>query len=117
MESHASAGRALVDRIVADLAAQDLEPDSKDTELLAVASDIVDRIAVLEKAVAADGLSVTLKDGRILLHPGICEIRQQHIVLVKTLNMVQTEPRDTKDPKKVRAAQTMWRNQKMGAGG
>lgn len=114
MASQASAGRALVDRIKSDLAAQGLEPDSKDTELLAVASDIVDRIAVLEKAIAADGLSVTLGDGRILLHPAICEVRQQHIILVKTLNLIETEPRTTKDPKKVRAAQQMWANQRAG---
>ena len=81
MASQASAGQDLVDRIVADLEEQGLEPDSKDTELLDVASDIVDRIAMLEAAVEADGLSTTLKDGRIVLHPAICEIRQQHLVV------------------------------------
>jgi hypothetical protein len=114
MASQASAGQGLVDRIVADLEAQGLEPDSKDAELLDVAADIVDRIAVLEAAVEADGLSTTLKDGRIVLHPAICEIRQQHLVLVRTLKMIQTEPADTKDPKKVRAAQEMWRQRRVG---
>ena len=113
MASQASSGQALVDRIVADLEAQGLEPDSKDTELLDVASDIVDRIATLEAAVEADGLSTTLKDGRIVLHPAICEIRQQHLVLVRTLRMIQTEPAGTKDPKKVRAAQEMWRQHRV----
>ncbi len=114
MASQASAGQELVDRIVADLEAQGLEPDSKDTELLDVASDIVDRIAVLEAAVETDGLSTTLKDGRIILHPAICEIRQQHLVLVRTLKMIQTEPPGTKDPKKVAAGQAMWRQRRVG---
>ena len=114
MGIQASSGQDLVDRIMADLEAQGLEPDSKDTELLDVAADIVDRIAVLEAAVEADGLSATLKDGRIALHPAICEIRQQSIVLVKTLNAIQTEPPGTKNPKKVAAAQEMWRQRRVG---
>ena len=116
MASQASSGQALVDRIVADLEAQGLEPDSKDAELLDVAADIVDRISVLEAAIEADGLSTTLKDGRIVLHPAICEIRQQNIVLVKTLNAIQTEPPGTKNPKKQAAAHAMWRQRKMGTG-
>jgi hypothetical protein len=52
-----SAGEALVASILADLAEQDMAPDSRETELLKRASAAADKLERLEAALAETGLT------------------------------------------------------------
>jgi hypothetical protein len=105
-----TAGERRVERIVADLAEHHhVEPDARYRELFAVAAEIVDRIERLKELIAEEGETITLKDDRLIMHPGICEVRLQQAALVKVLNSMNLDGPGTKDPKKVFAANTRWK--------
>jgi hypothetical protein len=78
-----TAGEALVDSIIADLAEQHLAPDARETELLPRASAAADRIAELERLVAEQGSTFTDKYGTVRPSPLLAEIRSTTLVLAR----------------------------------
>jgi hypothetical protein len=107
MVNRKSAGAELVTRIRAELAANGLEPDGRETELLAQAQALADRIEAMEMALAEDGLRITLESGRVVPHPFIAESRQHRGALARLLAGVQMEA-GTKNATKQKAANTRW---------
>ena len=106
-KSNVGAGAELVARVVADMAANGLEPDGKEEELLALASRLADRRQELEDSIACDGLSRTV-GGKIVINPCVAESRQTTAAIARVLLGIQME-RSTKNPVKQRAAQSRWR--------
>lgn len=107
-----SAGQALTASILADLDGQDLEPDSREVELLSRAAAAADRIEHLEALVAADGETYRNKAGVLCPSPLLAEIRLQDQVLLSALRGIKLEPSKTaggKDVKKSLAGQASWR--------
>ena len=98
----------MVDRIMADMRANGLEPDGREVELLDLARRLADRLAALERAIAADGLSSRLSSGRIVANPLVAEARQTATALARVLAGVQMTE-SSKDPVKQAAAQARWR--------
>lgn len=80
-----STGAALVTRIRAEMAAEGLEPDGREVELLALAESLADRIAELEEAIVTEGLTTVTKTGLVRLHPGVAECRQTRAALARVL--------------------------------
>jgi hypothetical protein len=104
-----SAGDALTAAILADLEAEDIAPDSRETELLARASAAADRIELLEAAVAKAGLTYVDKDGTVRPSPLLSEVRSTTLVLARCLSGIQMEAgKAAKNPAKVRAGQASW---------
>jgi hypothetical protein len=97
-----SPGAALVGRIRAEMAEENLEPDAREGELLSLAEELADRIAELEAAIAADGLTSS-KGGLVRLHPGIVDARQTRTALARVLSEIQMRD-DSKNPVKQRPA-------------
>jgi hypothetical protein len=103
-----SVGEAMVRRIVADLAEHEqVEPDQRYREMFAEAAAIKDRIERIKVLIAEQGETVTLRDGRLIMHPGICEVRLQQAALVKVLDSMHLTP-DGKNVKKQYAANVRW---------
>lgn len=104
-----TAGGVLVAAIMADLDEQDMDPDSRENELLAKASDAADRIELLESALASAGMTYADKDGTVRPSPLLAEIRQQTIVLTRCLNGLQMSPAPAaKNAAKQRAGQASY---------
>jgi hypothetical protein len=103
-----SAGQDLVARIVEDMHAHGLEPDAKETELLALAEGLADRLAELEETIELEGLSVVLNSGRTVMNPAVSESRQTRTALATVLGRVSMVEGRQKDPAKVAAAQKRW---------
>jgi hypothetical protein len=59
-----SAGKALLERIISDMAARGLEPDTREREVLSVAEGLADQMEALTNDVKAEGYSTRLKSGR-----------------------------------------------------
>ncbi|MET0997056.1 MAG: hypothetical protein ABWY20_24650 [Mycobacterium sp.] len=97
-----------------------MEPDGREIELLGLAESLADRVAELEAAIAADGLTSTSKGGLVRLHPAVAEVRQTRSALARVLSGVQMSD-GAKDPVKQAAAQARWRShneaKKWGYGG
>jgi hypothetical protein len=110
-----SRGGSLVARLRGEIAEQGLIPTSVEEEHLATAKDLADRIERLQAMVARDGESRKLKDGRVLLHPALAEIRQCESVLTRVVGSIQTMEASAKDPKKQKAANTRWRATQLAA--
>lgn len=108
MKTDQQSGAALVARIRAEMAAEDLEPDAKEVELLAIAEALQDRIVELEALIVSEGLSCTSKNGVVHLNPATGEARQTRSALARVLGGIQMQ-RDAKDPVKQRAAAVRWR--------
>jgi hypothetical protein len=85
-----SRGDSLVARLRGEMAEQGLIPTSVEEEHLSTAKDLADRIERLQAMVGRDGESRKLKDGRVLLHPALAEIRQCESVLTRVVANVQT---------------------------
>ncbi len=102
-------GDSLVARLRGEMAEQGLIPTSGEEELLAVAHDLANRIALLQGIVQADGERRKSKDGRIFMHPGLSEIRQCEATLSRVLAGIQTMETPLVDRTKQRAAQVRWR--------
>ena len=94
-------GDSLVARLRGEMAEQGLIPTSVEEEHLATAKDLADRIELLQAMVARDGESRKLKDGRVLLHPALAEIRQCESVLTRVVSGISTMEAAPKNPKKV----------------
>jgi hypothetical protein len=108
-------GDSLVARLRAEMAEQGLVPTSVEEEHLATAKDLADRVERLQAMVARDGESRKLKDGRVLLHPALAEIRQCESVLTRVVSGISTMEASAKDPKKQKAANTRWRTTQLAA--
>lgn len=110
-QAHGPAGRALVEAITAQLAADGLAPDARDQALLEVAGHLADRIVELEEMVVLDGARTISAAGVIRLHPAVAEARNTAVSMSKVLAAVALAETTgaAKDPNKVRAAETRWR--------
>jgi hypothetical protein len=105
--------KCTVERIVADLAEhRQVETDARYRELLGAAAEIVDGIERIKELIAAKGETITLKDGRLIMHPGICEIRLQQAALVKVLNSMDLDGLGANNPVKQAAANARWKSQR-----
>lgn len=107
-----TAGQAMVDRIIADMAAQNLEPDQRDRELFGLAAEVADEIEHLQSIVDEEGRTVTLKDGRVVMHGAVVEMRLQRAALAKLLGALKLDV-SAKDPAKQAAANARWRRHNM----
>ena len=103
-----SPGAALVRRVRKDMAAEQLEPDGREVELLSLAEDLANRVAELEAAIATDGLTSVSKGGLVRLHPAVTEARQSRVALARVLGQIQMRD-DAKNPTKQAAADARWR--------
>jgi len=111
MTAAKTAGECMVERMVADLAEhRQVEPDARYRELFGVAAEIVDGIERIKELIAAKGETITLKNGRLIMHPGICEIRLQQAALVKVLNSMNLDGLGAKNPVKQAAANARWKS-------
>jgi predicted ArsR family transcriptional regulator len=112
-----SRGEALVVRLRGEMSEQGLIPTSGEEELLAVARDLGDRIERLQKLVAADGERRKQRDGRIIIHPCLSEIRQCEATLARVVGGIQTMEDSPKNGAKVKAAQARWRTHNIAKAG
>jgi hypothetical protein len=103
-----SCGALLVERIIADMAAHQLEPDQRDKELFSVVADIANEIEDLKQVVADEGRTVELPDGRLVMHGAVVELRLQRAALAKLLSSLKLDGPGVKDPVKQHAARTRW---------
>jgi hypothetical protein len=103
-----SEGQELVGRVVQDLKAHGLEPDARESELLSIAEALADRAEQLEQCIAQDGLSLTLKSGRVIVNPLVAEARMTRTSLATVLGRVSMVEGVAKDPQRVAAAQKRW---------
>ena len=103
-----SPGSALVRRLREEMASEGLESDGREIELLSLAEDLADRIAELEAAITAEGLTSVSKGGLVRLHPAVVEVRQTRTALARVLASIQMQD-DSRDPVKQKAAQSRWR--------
>jgi DNA-binding Lrp family transcriptional regulator len=115
VNGYVTRGDSLVARLRGEMAEQGLISTSVEEEHLATAKDLADRIELLQAMVARDGESRKLKDGRVLLHPALAEIRQCESVLTRVVGGIQTMEASAKDPKKQNAANTRWRATQLAA--
>lgn len=91
------------------MAAHGLEPDAKEVELLALAEGLADRLAELEASVEAEGLSVMLNSGRLVMNPAVAESRMTRTALATVLGRVSMIEGVAKDPVKQAASRARWR--------
>lgn len=108
MTTTPTAGAALVERIVADMAARGLQPDAKERELLAVAEKLADQLDALERDVAANGVTVTIDSGRIVANPSVSGINQTSRALAAVLGQISMTTDPAVDRNRQRAAQARW---------
>lgn len=87
-----TAGEVLVAAVLADLEAQHLAPDSRESQLLSRAAASADKIERLEAAAATAGLTYVDKDGVLRPPPILAEIRSTTLVLARCLNGIQMDP-------------------------
>lgn len=107
MTDQQTTGAALVARLRAEMAAEGLEPDAREVELLSIAEDLQNRVSDLERAVALEGMTSLSDSGVIRLHPAVGEARQTRLALARVLRGVQVQ-RDAKDKQKQAAARVRW---------
>ena len=91
---------------------QDLEPDARETALLARAAQAADRIEALEALVASEGATFRNKAGVLCPSPLLAEIRLQDQVMASALAKIKMEPSKTaagKSAQHSKAGQASWR--------
>ena len=99
-----SAGDALVESIIAEMAEVHLTPDARELALLDKARAAADKIERLEAAVEQTGLTYVDRDNVTRPSPLLAEIRSTTLVLTRCLAPIQMTPeKATKDPNKIRA--------------
>ena len=107
-----TAGEQLSSAILADLEMLDLEPDARETALLARAATAADRIEHLEQLVATEGTTFVNKAGVRCPSPLLAELRLQDQVLMSCLRGIKMEAPTTpagKNAAKSKAGQASWR--------
>lgn len=105
-----SAGEIMVASIIEEMREEGVMPNSKETQLLATARQLVDHLAALEVLIVRDG-EMPLVAGVAKLHPALSEHRQIAVSLTKVLQGIvigDTQSGTAKNPSKVRAAQVRW---------
>ena len=102
-------GEELVGRIVEEMRGNGLEPDAKETELLAVAEGLADRLAELEQSIQDDGLTLVLDNGRVVMNPAVAESRMIRTALATVLTKISMTEERAKDPVKQAASRARWR--------
>ena len=107
MADEMSCGALLVERIIADMAQFQLEPDQRDRELFDVIAEIADEIEQLKHVVEDEGRTTVLRDGRPVVHGAVVEIRLQRAALAKLLSGLSIDGQN-KNPVKQRAAMMRW---------
>ena len=112
-------GAALVARIRAEMAAEGLEPDGRESSCWASLRALRTGSPSLRRRLRR-GLTSTSKGGLVRLHPAVAAVRQTRSALARVLSGVQMSD-GTKDPVKQAAAQARWRShneaKKRGYGG
>jgi hypothetical protein len=103
-----SAGTELVARMTAEMRSHGLEPDAKEQELLAVAERLADDLAELEGDIEADGRTMVLNSGRVLLNPALAESRLTRTTLATVLTKTSMTEAPGKDPAKQAASNARW---------
>lgn len=103
------AGKALIERIVGDMAARGLQPDAKERELLTLAETLADQLDGLRTSVKQHGYSTTLESGRIVANPAVAQINQTSLALAKVLAQVNMTDQPPVNRVKQRASQARWR--------
>jgi hypothetical protein len=103
-----SDGAASVKRIVDEMAAYGLEPDTKERELLGIAEGMADRLADLEACVSWDGLCTVLTSGRVVANPVVAESRMTRTALASVLGKVSMTEGPAKNLAKQAGAQKRW---------
>lgn len=91
------AGADLVARIAGEMAAHGLEPDAKESVLLALAEGLADRLADLENCIERDGLCTVLKSGRVVSNPVVVESRMTRTSLATVLGKISMTEGPAKD--------------------
>lgn len=104
-----SDGQDLVARVLAEMHAHGLEPDAKEQELLALAEGLADRLAELESDIEADGRTMVLNNGRVVMNPAVAESRMTRTSLATVLTKISMTEAPAKDPVKQAASQARWR--------
>ena len=109
-EQAQSKGDALVADIRAEMDADGCEPTATEEALLRLAHELADRIDVLERIVAADGVMLTSSTGVVRMHPGAVEHRQLALALARVLGgiVIGDSSTEGKNPVKQRAARARW---------
>jgi hypothetical protein len=109
MTARRTPGKALVARIVADMAARGLEPDAKERELLALAEGLADQLDGLRQAVASEGYTSTLESGRVVINAAVPAINTTSLALAKVLGVVNMSDQPPINVVKQRASKARWR--------
>jgi hypothetical protein len=109
MTKKLSAGDQLVADILADLDAEGLEPDARESALLERARQVANKIELLEAAVAMAGLTYVDKEGTVRPSPILAELRSSSLVLARCLNGIQMDAgKRGVDPIKSKAGKASW---------
>ena len=106
-----SPGDRLVSEIVAEMTAAGVQPDAKETALLATACSIVNRLDALETIINREGEITMTASGITRAHPALSEFRQYAVALPKVLSGIVIGDSMTggqKNPVKQRAANARW---------
>jgi hypothetical protein len=106
---HMSYGKQLVEAITADMGARTLEPDCRETQVLSLVGKLGDQLEQLEAAIDRDGVSSTLRGGRIVANPLIAEHTKIATAISKLLETVAMDEGAPVDLAKRRAAQARWK--------
>lgn len=104
-----ASGKAMIGRIVADMAARGLQPDAKERELLTLAEGLADQLDGLRRSVKAQGYSTTLESGRIVANPAVAQINTTSLALAKVLAQINMDIAPAVNRTKQRASQARWR--------
>lgn len=102
------AGPELVAAIMADVAAEGLELDAREVDLLQRAGRAADVVASLETILSKCGRTFTDKDGVVRPSPLLAEIRQQTLIITRCLGGIALESGKLVDPAKSRAGKASW---------
>ena len=104
-------GRALWRAIIADVQ-EGFALDSRETMLLERACTTADHISALESVIASDGPTATGSRGQVIVHPALCELRQQKLTLLRLLGALDFGADSGEESLSSRrashAAQTRW---------
>lgn len=110
MTKRKTAGDLLVEKVIEDLHAQNLCPDSREAELLERARRCADNIEELESLVAKHGRTYLDKNGVVRPNTMLAEIRLQTQLLRQCLDGIEfnTPASHVKNAAKQRAGNASW---------
>jgi hypothetical protein len=108
MARRKTAGETLVAALVAEMSANDVEPDSKDDALLEGARRLRDRLEELQDAITVDGTMLESPSGIRRMNPCVAEARQHELALAAVLARLQLTVEAPINRSKQKAAQARW---------